>query len=108
MFRANTVYEGEYLLGTSIARPLIAKRLIEIARREKLMAYADKHGIPGEFQKRKGPAPFSMDANLFHTSYQGGVPEDPNAAPPEKAPSKAKTLELESAKGDLVAINGKK
>jgi len=164
MFRANTVYEGEYLLGTSIARPLIAKRLIEIARREKadaishgatgkgndqvrfelgayalmpdvkviapwrewdllsrdkLMAYADKHGFPVDYQKRKGPAPFSMDANLLHISFEGGVLEDPNAAPPEKgmwrwsvtpekAPSKAEVNELEFAKGYLIAINGKR
>ncbi len=162
MFRANTVYEGEYLLGTSIARPLIAKRLIEIARlenadtishgatgkgndqvrfelgayalmpdvkviapwrewdllsREKLMAYADQHKIPVDFKKRKGPAPFSMDANLLHISYEGGVLEDPNAAPPEKgmwrwtvspeqAPNKAEIVELEFASGDLIAING--
>ena len=164
MFRANTVYEGEYLLGTSIARPLIAKRLIEIARmegadtishgatgkgndqvrfelgayalmpdvkviapwrewdllsREKLMAYADSHGIPVDFSKRKGPAPFSMDANLLHISYEGGVLEDPNAAPPEKgmwrwsvapekAPAKGEVIELEFVDGDLVAINGER
>jgi hypothetical protein len=129
MFRANTVYEGEYLLGTSIARPLIAKRLIEIARMEKadaishgatgkgndqvrfelgayalmpnvkviapwrewdltsretLLAYADTHGIPVDFKKRKGESPFSMDANLLHISYEGGILEDPAAAPPEK------------------------
>ena len=122
MFRANAVYEGEYLLGTSIARPLIAKRMVEIARktgadaishgatgkgndqvrfelgayalmpnvkviapwrewdllsREKLLAYADKHGIPVDFKKRKGGAPYSMDANLLHISYEGGVLEDP-------------------------------
>ena len=126
MFRANTVYEGEYLLGTSIARPLIAKRLIEIAKktganaishgatgkgndqvrfelgayalmpdvkviapwrewdllsREKLIAYAEKQGIPVDFKKKKGAAPYSMDANLLHVSYEGGVLEDPNAAP---------------------------
>lgn len=164
MFRANTVYEGEYLLGTSIARPLIAKRLIEIARREKadtishgatgkgndqvrfelgayalmpevnviapwrewdllsrekLMDYADQHGIPVDFKKRKGPAPFSMDANLLHISYEGGVLEDPNVAPPEKgmwrwsvspekAPAKGEVLELEFAKGDLIAIDGQR
>lgn len=164
MFRANTVYEGEYLLGTSIARPLIAKRLIEIARKEKadaishgatgkgndqvrfelgayalmpeikviapwrewdllsrdkLLAYADAHGIPVDYKKRKGEAPFSMDANLLHISYEGGVLEDPNREPPatgmwrltvpvEKAPSKPEVIELEFAKGDLLAINGKK
>ncbi|MEY4724818.1 MAG: hypothetical protein RL043_967, partial [Pseudomonadota bacterium] len=164
MFRANTVYEGEYLLGTSIARPLIAKRLIEIAQlekadaishgatgkgndqvrfelgayalmpgvkviapwrewnllsRDKLLAYADQHGIPVDYKKRKGQAPFSMDANLLHISYEGGVLEDPSQAPPEKgmwrltvpvekAPNKPEEIELTFAKGDLVAINGKK
>ena len=164
MFRANTVYEGEYLLGTSIARPLIAKRMIEIAKKEKadaishgatgkgndqvrfelgayalmpevkviapwrewdllsrdkLLAYADQHGIPVDYKKRKGEAPFSMDANLLHISYEGGVLEDPNREPPatgmwrltvplEKAPNKPEVVELEFAKGDLVAINGKK
>ena len=164
MFRANTVYEGEYLLGTSIARPLIAKRLIEIAQlekadaishgatgkgndqvrfelgayalmpgvkviapwrewdllsRDKLLAYADQHGIPVDYKKRKGQAPFSMDANLLHISYEGGVLEDPSQAPPEKgmwrltvpvekAPNKPEEIELTFARGDLVAINGKK
>ncbi len=163
MFRANALYEGEYLLGTSIARPLIAKRLIEIAKktkgdaishgatgkgndqvrfelgayallpgvkviapwrewdllsREKLLAYADKHGIPVDFKKRKGGAPYSMDANLLHISYEGGVLEDPNFEPeanmwrltnsPEKAPSKAQVIELTYAKGDVVAIDGVK
>jgi argininosuccinate synthase len=164
MFRANTVYEGEYLLGTSIARPLIAKRLIEIARKEgadtvshgatgkgndqvrfelgayalmpevkviapwrewdllsrdKLVAYADKHGIPVDFKKRSGPAPFSMDANLLHISYESGVLEDPAVAPPEKgmwrwtvspekAPNKAQIIDLGFAGGDLVSIDGKK
>ncbi|HQY48576.1 MAG TPA: argininosuccinate synthase, partial [Usitatibacteraceae bacterium] len=123
MFRANALYEGEYLLGTSIARPLIAKHLVEIARktgadaishgatgkgndqvrfelgayalmpevriiapwrewdllsRDKLLKYADKHGIPVDFKKRKGGgAPYSMDANLLHISYEGGILEDP-------------------------------
>ncbi|RPH61164.1 MAG: argininosuccinate synthase, partial [Burkholderiales bacterium] len=164
MFRANTVYEGEYLLGTSIARPLIAKRLVEIAKREKadaishgatgkgndqvrfelgayalmpnvriiapwrewdllsrdkLLAYADTHGIPVDYKKRKGGAPFSMDANLLHISYEGGVLEDPAAEPPakgmwrltvpvEKAPGKPEDVELEFRSGDLVAINGRK
>ncbi|MCZ7559201.1 MAG: argininosuccinate synthase [Burkholderiaceae bacterium] len=164
MFRANTVYEGEYLLGTSIARPLIAKRLVEIARREnadaishgatgkgndqvrfelgayalmpnvkiiapwrewdllsrdKLLAYADAHGIPVDFKKRKGGAPFSMDANLLHISYEGGILEDPAAEPPakgmwrltvpvEKAPGKPEDVELEFRAGDLVAINGRR
>jgi argininosuccinate synthase len=163
MFRANAVYEGEYLLGTSIARPLIAKRMVEIARktgadaishgatgkgndqvrfelgayalmpdvkviapwrewdllsREKLLAYADKHGIPVDFKKRKGGAPYSMDANLLHISYEGGVLEDPAFEPeesmwritvsPEKAPGRPQTLELEYRHGDIVAVNGRK
>jgi argininosuccinate synthase len=164
MFRANTLYEGEYLLGTSIARPLIAKRMIDIARkvkadaishgatgkgndqvrfelgayalmpnvkviapwrewdllsRDKLLAYADKHGIPVDFKKRKGGgAPYSMDANLLHISYEGGILEDPNFAPedsmwritvsPEKAPNKPQVIELTFAKGDIVAIDGQK
>ena len=163
MFRCNTVYEGEYLLGTSIARPLIAKRLVEIAKktgansishgatgkgndqvrfelgayalmpnvkviapwrewdllsREKLMAYAEKHGIPVEMKHKKGGSPYSMDANLLHISYEGRHLEDPSAeaeesmwrwtVSPEKAPDKAEYLDLEFKKGDLVAINGKK
>ena len=164
MFRANTVYEGEYLLGTSIARPLIAKQLIAIAKktgadaishgatgkgndqvrfelgayalmpnvkiiapwrewdllsRDKLLAYADKHKIPVDFKKRKGQgAPYSMDANLLHISYEGGILEDPNFEPessmwritasPEKAPNKPEYIELDYLKGDIVAIDGKK
>ncbi len=163
MFRANTVYEGEYLLGTSIARPLIAKRLVEIARetgadaishgatgkgndqvrfelsayalmpevkviapwrewdllsREKLLTYAEKNGIPVEYKKKKGAAPYSMDANLLHISYEGGVLEDPAFEPeesmwrmttsPQKAPDRAQTVELQYRRGDIVAVNGKK
>ncbi len=168
MFRANTLYEGEYLLGTSIARPLIAKQLVAIAKktgadaishgatgkgndqvrfelgayalmpnvkiiapwrewdllsREKLLAYADKHGIPVDFKKsasnkRGGGAPYSMDANLLHISYEGGILEDPNYAPeesmwrltvsPEKAPNRPETIELTFERGDIVAINGRK
>ena len=164
MFRANAVYEGEYLLGTSIARPLIAKRMVEIARktgadaishgatgkgndqvrfelgayalmpdvriiapwrewdltsREKLLKYAEKHRIPVEFKKKKGGgAPYSMDANLLHISYEGGVLEDPNYEPeesmwritmsPEKAPAKPEYVEVAYAKGDIVAIDGKR
>jgi argininosuccinate synthase len=164
MFRANALYEGEYLLGTSIARPLIAKRLVDIARkekadaiahgatgkgndqvrfelgayalmpgvriiapwrewdllsREKLLAYADRHAIPVDFKKRKGGgAPYSMDANLLHISYEGGVLEDPSKEPeegmwrltvsPEKAPGKPEYVELEFRRGDLVAIDGRK
>ncbi len=161
MFRANTIYEGEYLLGTSIARPLIARRLVEIANetgadaishgatgkgndqvrfelgayalkpdvkviapwrewdlnsREKLMAYAKQHGIPVDFNKGK-KSPYSMDANLLHISYEGGVLEDPWAGPedsmwrwsvsPEAAPDAPTTIELSFEKGDVVAIDGK-
>ena len=161
MFRANTVYEGEYLLGTSIARPLIAKRLIEIAAltnsqaishgatgkgndqvrfelgayalnpnikviapwrewdllsREKLMAYAEKHGIPVEMKHKQGGSPYSMDANLLHISYEGRHLEDPAAeaeasmwrwtVSPENAPNEAEYLDLEFANGDIVALNG--
>ena len=163
MFRANTVYEGEYLLGTSIARPLIAKRLIEIAQstgadaishgatgkgndqvrfelgayalnpdikiiapwrewnllsREKLLAYAEKHGIPVEMKHKAGGSPYSMDANLLHISYEGRHLEDPSTEPeedmwrwtvaPEKAPDEAEYIELEYVNGDPVALNGKK
>jgi len=164
MFRANALYEGEYLLGTSIARPLIAKHLVEIARktgadaishgatgkgndqvrfelgayalmpdvkiiapwrewnltsREKLLKYAEKHRIPVEFkQKKGGGAPYSMDANLLHISYEGGVLEDPAYEPeesmwritvsPEKAPAKPEYVELTYAQGDIVAIDGKR
>jgi argininosuccinate synthase len=163
MFRANAVYEGEYLLGTSIARPLIAKHLVEAARktgadaishgatgkgndqvrfelgayalmpnvkiiapwrewdltsREKLLRYADKHGIPVDFKKRKGGAPYSMDANLLHISYEGGILEDPNFEPeesmwritvsPEKAPNRPEYVELRYEKGDIVALNGER
>ncbi len=162
MFRANTIYEGEYLLGTSIARPLIAKRQIEIARqvgadavshgatgkgndqvrfelgyyalepgikviapwrewdllsREKLLAYAEKHGIPVEMKHKQGGAPYSMDANLLHISFEGRHLEDPNAeaeeamwrwtVSPEKAPDQAQVIEIEFKQGDPVAINGK-
>jgi argininosuccinate synthase len=162
MFRANAVYEGEYLLGTSIARPLIAKYLVEIARktnadaishgatgkgndqvrfelgayalmpdvkviapwrewdllsRDKLLAYAATHGIPVEFKNRKGGgAPYSMDANLLHISYEGGILEDPAFEPeesmwritvsPEKAPNRPEHVELSYRKGDIVAVNG--
>lgn len=159
MFRANTVYEGEYLLGTSIARPLISKRLIEIANetgadaishgatgkgndqvrfelgayalkpgvqviapwrewdlnsREKLLTYCDQHGI--EVERKKGKSPYSMDANLLHISYEGGILENPWAeaeedmwrwtVSPEQAPDKATYLDLTYEKGDIVAING--
>jgi argininosuccinate synthase len=161
MFRANTIYEGEYLLGTSIARPLISKRLIEIARetgadaishgatgkgndqvrfelgayalmpdvkiiapwrewdllsRDKLMKYADEHGIAVE-NKRGKKSPYSMDANLLHISYEGDILEDPWNEPeddmwlwtksPEQAPDQPLYIELEFEKGDIVAIDGK-
>ena len=163
MFRANTVYEGEYLLGTSIARPLIAKRLIEIANetgadaishgatgkgndqvrfelgayalkpniniiapwrewdllsREKLLAYAEKHGIPVEMKHKQGGSPYSMDANLLHISYEGRHLEDPAAeaeedmwrwtVSPEKAPDAAEYLDIEYVNGDPIALNGQK
>ena len=160
MFRANAIYEGEYLLRTSIARPLIAKRQIEIAvqtgadavshgatgkgndqvrfelgayalkpeiriiapwrewdllSREKLLAYAEQHGIPVEM-KRGVQSPYSMDANLLHISYEGGVLEDPWNAPeesmwrwsvsPEQAPDQPRSLDLTYRNGDIVAIDG--
>jgi argininosuccinate synthase len=163
MFRANTIYEGEYLLGTSIARPLIAKRQIEIARqtgadsvshgatgkgndqvrfelgyyslepsikviapwrewdllsREKLLAYAEQHGIPVEMKHKQGGAPYSMDANLLHISYEGRHLEDPKAEAeesmwrwtlsPEQAPDTPEYLDIEFERGDAVAINGKR
>src|SRR3954454_13286926 len=162
MFRANTVYEGDYLLGTSIARPLIAKRQIEIARmvgadavchgatgkgndqvrfelgyyalepgirviapwrewqfasREALLDFAEKHQIPIAKDKR-GDAPFSVDANLLHSSSEGKVLEDPAAeAPeyvhqrtisPEDAPDNATTITIDFERGDPVAIDGEK
>ncbi len=162
MFRANALYEGVYLLGTSIARPLIAKRLIEIAKetgadaiahgatgkgndqvrfeltayalkpdikviapwrewsltsRASLIDYAEKHQIPIPKDKR-GEAPYSTDANLLHISYEGKVLEDPWTEPhddmfkltvsPEKAPDEAEYVEIEFAKGDAIAVNGKK
>jgi argininosuccinate synthase len=163
MFRANTVYEGEYLLGTSIARPLIAKRLIEIARqtgadaishgatgkgndqvrfelgayalmpnvkiiapwrewdllsREKLLQYAEDAGIEIDMKHKNGGAPYSMDANLLHISYEGRHLENPGAeaeesmwrwtVSPEAAPDAAEYLDIEFEKGDIVALNGKK
>lgn len=161
MFRANAIYEGEYLLGTSIARPLIAKRLIEIANetgadsishgatgkgndqvrfelgayalrpdiriiapwrewnlnsRETLLAYAESRGIPVEMKRGKN-SPYSMDANLLHISYEGGILEDPWSEPeetmwrwsvsPEAAPSTPCYLELTFKSGDIVAVDGK-
>jgi argininosuccinate synthase len=160
MFRANAIYEGEYLLGTSIARPLIAKRQAEIAKitgadgvshgatgkgndqvrfemgylsqdstltiiapwrewdlnsREKLLAYAAKHGI--QIEKKGKKSPYSMDANLLHISYEGGILEDPAAEPeesmwlwsnsPENAPDEAEYIEIGYKNGDPVTLNGK-
>ena len=163
MFRGNTVYEGEYLLGTSIARPLIAKRMIDIARqvgaqaiahgatgkgndqvrfelgayalmpgvkviapwrewdllsREKLLAYAEKHGIPVEMKHKQGGSPYSMDANLLHISYEGRHLENPAAeaeeamwrwtVSPEAAPDQAEYIDLQCEQGDPVALNGER
>lgn len=161
MFRANAIYEGEYLLGTSIARPLIAKRLIEIANetgadaiahgatgkgndqvrfelgayglrpgiqviapwrewdlnsREKLMLYCEQHKIPVDFSSSKKKSPYSMDANLLHISYEGGILEDPWAeaeedmwrwsVSPEAAPEQATYITITFERGDPVALDG--
>ena len=161
MFRANAVYEGTYLLGTSIARPLIAKRQIEIAAetgadavahgatgkgndqvrfelsyyglnpdihviapwrewnlssRTKLISYAEQHGIPIARDKR-GDAPFSVDANLLHTSSEGKILEDPwieadqmvysRTDNPENAPETPEFIEVSFEKGDATAVEGK-
>ena len=161
MFRCNTIYEGEYLLGTSIARPLIAKRLVDIANetgaqaiahgatgkgndqvrfelgvyglkpdvhviapwrewelnsRESLMEFCELHQIKVD-QKHEGEkSPYSMDANLLHISYEGGILEDPAAEPeepmwlwtvsPEEAPDAPTYIELTYRQGDVVAIDG--
>jgi len=162
MFRANALYEGQYLLGTSIARPLIAKAQIDIARRvgadavchgatgkgndqvrfelgyyalepditviapwrewdfrsrEALLAFAEQHQIPIAKDKR-GEAPFSVDANLLHSSSEGKVLEDPDVeAPefvyqrtiaPEEAPDRATVVEIDFERGDPVAIDGQR
>jgi len=159
MFRANAIYEGEYLLGTSIARPLIAKRQVEIAHvtgadgvshgatgkgndqvrfemgylskdstltiiapwrewdlnsREKLLAYAETHGI--KIEKKGKKSPYSMDANLLHISYEGGLLEDPNAEPedsmwlwttkPEDAPDTPEYITIGYKNGDPISLNG--
>jgi argininosuccinate synthase len=160
MLRGNAVYEGSYLLGTSIARPLIARRQIELAKKEgadgvahgatgkgndqvrfeltylaldpririiapwrewsfrsrrELMEYASQHGIPVTATKAK---PYSMDLNLFHVSYEGGILEDPWETPPdeifqmtvspEQAPDKPRFIELDYEQGDPVAVDGKR
>ena len=162
MFRANTLYEGEYLLGTSIARPLIVKRMIEIANktgadaiahgatgkgndqvrfelgayalktgihviapwrewvlnsRERLMNYCKQHQIPVDYANNSKQSPYSMDANLLHISYEGGLLEDPWAEAeesmwrwsisPEKAPDQPLYIELSYKRGDIIAIDGK-
>jgi argininosuccinate synthase len=162
MFRCNTIYEGEYLLGTSIARPLIAKRLVEIAvetgadaishgatgkgndqvrfelgayalkpdikviapwrewdltSRESLMQFCEKHQIEVDRKHEGDRSPYSMDANLLHISYEGGILEDPNAEPdesmwlwsvsPEAAPDQATYIDLTYKGGDVAAIDGK-
>jgi argininosuccinate synthase len=162
MFRANALYEGQYLLGTSIARPLIAKKQIEIAEkvgadavahgatgkgndqvrfeltyyalkpdvtviapwrewdltsRTKLIEFAEKHQIPIAKDKR-GEAPFSVDANLLHTSSEGKVLEDPGqdvpdyvfsrTVDPEKAPDRPTTITIDFERGDAVAVDGDK
>ncbi|MCL4117050.1 UNVERIFIED_CONTAM: hypothetical protein GTU68_062076, partial [Idotea baltica] len=159
MFRANTVYEGEYLLGSAIARPLITKRLIEIANqtdsdavahgatgkgndqvrfelgayalkpeitviapwrewdlisRKKLISYAHAHGIPIDFYGNK-KTPYSMDANLLHVSYEGGVLENTWSeheesmwrwtVSPENAPDQPTYIELSYQKGDVIAVD---
>ena len=159
MFRCNTIFEGEYLLGTAIARPLIAKKLVEIGKREgtniichgatgkgndqirfeigahalnpsieviapwrdwdmvsrtDLMNYCKNHQIPMPASKAEEP-PFSMDENLLHISYEGGVLEDLNNAPPEdmwlntksleNASEKSEEITIEFSKGDPVALN---
>ncbi len=161
MFRANAIYEGEYLLGTSIARPLIAKRQVEIAHltnadalshgatgkgndqvrfelgylskdpnlkiiapwrewdlnsREKLLAYAKKHGV--KIEQKKGKSPYSMDANLLHISYEGLILEDPDKKPedsmwkwtnsPKNAPDEIQSIEIEYKNGDPIALDGVK
>ena len=161
MFRCNTIFEGEYLLGTAIARPLIAKKLVEIGKQEgtniichgatgkgndqirfeigahalnpsieviapwrdwdmvsrtDLMNYCKNYQIPMPASKAEEP-PFSMDENLLHISYEGGVLEDLNNAPPEdmwlntksleNASEKSEEIAIEFSKGDPVALNGK-
>ena len=90
----------------------------DLLSRDKLLAYADQHRIPVDYKKRKGEAPYSMDANLLHISYEGGVLEDPARSPaedmwrltvsPEKAPAKPELVEIDFVQGDPVAINGVK
>lgn len=159
MIKANAIYEGQYLLGTSIARPIIAKKQVEIAQKEKagyvshgstgkgndqvrfeltymaldptlkiiapwrewefqsrsdLVRYATEHKIPVTVTKAK---PYSSDRNLFHISFEGGILEDPWAAPPEdmfklsvspeRAPNKSEIVEIEFKDGTPIKVNGK-
>ena len=161
MFRCNTIYEGEYLLGTSIARPLISKRLVEVAEetssdavahgatgkgndqvrfelginalgsnisviapwreweltsREALLQFCEKHQISVDMRSEENPSPYSMDSNLLHISYEGGVLEDPSSEPSESmwqwttsielAPDTPTEIEIEYQRGDPIAING--
>ena len=161
MFRCNTVYEGEYLLGTSIARPLIAKRLVETAietkseaiahgatgkgndqvrfelgisslnpnveiiapwrewdlsSRESLIAFCEKHQIQVDQRHEGERSPYSMDANMLHISYEGGILENPGIEPedsmwlwsiaPEQAPDQPTYVELTFSAGDVVAVDG--
>ena len=161
MFRCNTIYEGEYLLGTSIARPLIAKRLVEIANetnseaiahgatgkgndqvrfelgisalkpdakivapwrewdlssRESLISFCEQHQIHVDKRHEGEKSPYSMDANLLHISYEGGILENPGTEPeesmwlwsiaPEQAPEKPTYVELTFRAGDVVAVDG--
>ncbi len=160
MFRANAIYEGTYLLGTSIARPIIAREQVRVAReveadavshgatgkgndqvrfelsfmalapdlkiiapwriwdlnsRQKLVDFAKAHGIPVPVTKAK---PYSMDANLLHISYEGGILEDPWAEPhedmfmwtksPENAPDEPSYVEIDFEQGDPVALDGER
>ncbi len=160
MFRANAVYEGRYLLGTSIARPLIAKEQVRVAEetgadavshgatgkgndqvrfeltymsinpqlaiiapwrvwdltsRQRLIDFAERHGIPVPVTKAR---PYSMDANLLHISYEGGILEDPWAEPPEDmfmwtrspeaVPDQARYVEIDFERGDPVAVDGER
>ena len=161
MFRCNTLYEGEYLLGTSIARPLIARRLVDIANetgaraiahgatgkgndqvrfelgiyglkpdvtviapwrdwelnsREALMDFCETHQIRVDQRHEGEQSPYSMDANLLHISYEGGILEDPSREPeeamwlwtvsPEEAPDSPTYVDLEYVRGDVVAVDG--
>ena len=160
MFRCNTIYEGEYLLGTSIARPLISKRLVEVAEetscdavahgatgkgndqvrfelginalgsnisviapwreweltsREALLQFCEKHQISVDMRSEENPSPYSMDSNLLHISYEGGVLEDPSSEPSESmwqwttsielAPDTPTEIEIEYQRGDPIALN---